>query len=287
MIVYKCKYCGKEINNKGCLVLHEKYCEKNPNRTISKTQSIREERNSRRDEFGNIKVRKKFHHSEETKKILSEKRKQWLSKNKDKHPWKNNDKFISKPCEQLKEWLREQNINFVEEYEPFEDYHYCLDIAWPDEKIAIEINGNQHYTNDGNLKPYYQKRHDLFTERGWNIFEIPYNCCYNLNREKFDYLFKLPIYNKNYIGYTSKKNLSKKEKQQKRKEKEIINKSIVFDLITSEDIDFSRRGWSKPAQQYLKSRNSEWNNGVFRIIRRYYPDFLSSDKVWKRKGSKL
>ena len=36
--MFICQYCGKEIGNKGCLVLHEKYCEKNPNRIISKTK---------------------------------------------------------------------------------------------------------------------------------------------------------------------------------------------------------------------------------------------------------
>ena len=284
MIVYKCKYCGKEIGNKGCLVLHEKYCVKNPNRIISKTQSIKEDRDSRRDEFGNIVIHKEFHHSEETKKRLSEKRKQWLSENKDKHPWKNSDKFISKPCETLKNWLRKQNINFVEEYEPFEDYHYCLDIAWPDEKIAIEINGNQHYTEDGNLKPYYKKRHDLFIERGWKLFEIPYNYCYNLSKEKFEYLFELPIQNKNYSDYISKKK-TKEQLNEIKINEEKTNKQIVFDLITISEIDFSKRGWSKQAKNYLKQRNPKWNSGVFRIIRRYYPDFLKQENVWKRKGS--
>ena len=83
---YICSYCGKEIGNHGCLILHEKYCKNNPNRIISKTQSIREERDSRRDINGIL--RKKGHElSEETKQKISKSRKEWLIKNKDKHIW--------------------------------------------------------------------------------------------------------------------------------------------------------------------------------------------------------
>ena len=41
-------------------------------------------------------------HSEESKKLISEKRIEWLKNNPDKHPWKKNTKFISIPCEILK-----------------------------------------------------------------------------------------------------------------------------------------------------------------------------------------
>lgn len=85
----------------------------------------------------------------------------------------------------LKSFLKEKGIKFIEEYEPFNDVNYCVDIAFPDEKIAIEVNGNQHYNKDGSLKDYYQKRHDLFVERGWKIFEIHYTKCYNIDIDYF------------------------------------------------------------------------------------------------------
>lgn len=34
--MFICEYCGREIKNKGALVLHEKYCDKNPNKEIFK-----------------------------------------------------------------------------------------------------------------------------------------------------------------------------------------------------------------------------------------------------------
>lgn len=211
IIDYTCQYCGKHINNKGCLVIHEKACAQNPNRekcinrigngghlnghnawnkglTKDTSEIIKNRSVLLKEKYENGELTPAFlnkHHTEETKQIISEKRKLWLLEHKDEHVWKRNEKFISKPCENLKSFLKENGIKFIEEYEPFNDVNYCVDIAFPDKKIAIEVNGNQHYNKDGSLKDYYQKRHDLFVERGWKIFEIHYTKCYNIDINYF------------------------------------------------------------------------------------------------------
>lgn len=292
---YICSYCGKEIGNHGCLILHEKYCKNNPNRIISKTQSIREERDSRRDINGIL--RKKGHElSEETKQKISKSRKEWLIKNKDKHIWKHNLKFLSIPCENLKAYFRDKKIEFVEEYTPYKDINYCIDIAWPDEKIGIEVNGNQHYNNDGSLKPYYKHRHDILEERGWQIFEVHYTKCYSIDVKSFEDILKLPIYDKDYVGkYFSKHELSvqkkrnskelKKQKQEIKKQRDEKRKAILKNLFENSNIDFSKRKWSSQALKYLQSRNECWDVKIFSCIKKYYPDFLKRNDVWKRKGS--
>lgn len=292
--MYKCRFCGKEIKgNQGCLTLHERNCVNNPKHILSIKQKIQIERDSRRDENGKIK-RVSHKHSEKTKKKLSEQRKQWLIEHKDKHVWRRDSKFLSVPCENLKQYLTKKGISFVEEYEPFDDVHYSLDIAWPDEKIAIEVNGNQHYNFDGSLSKYYQKRHNLFENRGWKVFEIHYSKCYNPKIEDFNDILKLPIYDKDYVGkYLSKKEERKnqliqyKENRLKEKiEKENKEKEIIRNLIYNSGIDFSKSTWSKQSIEYLKSRNELWNKGIFRCIRKYFPEFLQRDDVWKRKRSK-
>lgn len=45
--------------------------------------------------------------------------------------------------------------------------------------LGIEINGNQHYTVDGNLKDYYQERSNLIQASGWKLFEYHYSIVYN------------------------------------------------------------------------------------------------------------
>jgi len=146
-------------------------------------------------------------HSEETKKIISQKRKEWLKNNPDSHPWRKGNKFKSKPCENVKKFLKSLNINFIEEHDPeIENRFFSIDIALPDKMVAIEINGNQHYERDGRLKPYYQERHDLLKSKGWDVFEIHYSHCFQFDKwqsftqnlqsseikKDFDYLSYIP-----------------------------------------------------------------------------------------------
>ena len=119
-------------------------------------------------------------HSEETKKSLSEKRKKFLKENPDKHPWRRSTKFTSIPCENLKKMLKDSGYVFETEFCPPEiDRSYSLDIAFTDRKLAIEVNGNQHYNRDGTLKDYYKERHAILEQHGWTILEIHYSTCFS------------------------------------------------------------------------------------------------------------
>lgn len=119
--------------------------------------------------------------SEEVKQIISQKRKQYLKDNPDKHPWKIKNKFKSKPCENFKTILKENNYEFLEEFTPNFDKNYSIDIAFPEKMIGIEINGNQHYERDGTLKKYYQDRHDYIEGLGWKLYQIHYSLCFDVN----------------------------------------------------------------------------------------------------------
>ncbi len=121
----------------------------------------------------NSKCRK---HSDETKIKLSIARKEYLPKN-NKPAWKTHDKFKSQPCEWLKSELRNKDYAFVEELQPLRHLKrfFSMDIAFPEVKFAIEINGGQHYDTNGELKPYYQNRHDLIKKEGWEIWEVKYH----------------------------------------------------------------------------------------------------------------
>lgn len=123
---------------------------------------------------------KLFYSSLDNRKKTSEKRKEYLKNNPDKHPWRSNNKFKSVPCEKLKQKLLDAEISFVAEFQPLlPDRFFAIDISFPDKKIGIEINGNQHYNSDGTLKPYYQERKDLLVGAGWTIYEYHYSFMYN------------------------------------------------------------------------------------------------------------
>lgn len=127
---------------------------------------------------------KPHRHSEEEKKILSIKRKQYLKANPDKHPWRNNNKFKSKPCEGFKEWLILKNIPYIPEYNEHgvKDRNFSIDIALPDKMVAIEINGNQHYNRDGTLKDYYKEREELLESVGWKVYQLHYSMCFKIDK---------------------------------------------------------------------------------------------------------
>lgn len=160
MIELKCQYCGlvKSYTAISYFHFHENHCSENPNRKIIKGHK----------------------HTEEQRKYISEARKKFLQEHPDMHPWKKSSKFKSKPCEELKQWLRDNNIDFEEEVSVVPGKNYSVDIAFPKAMLIVEVNGNQHYDlNKMELLPYYQKRHNEIEALGWEVLEVPYNQTYN------------------------------------------------------------------------------------------------------------
>ena len=198
-----CKFCGKQFASRS-MGGHTKYCELNPEREehLQKLQhsrlSITNESRQKQIESlkhawkrglyeESIELRKwqpGHKHTEATKAKLSASRKSWLTSNPDKHPWKNDSKFYSEPCQKLKDALTRSGLEFFAEFNPLQDRFYAVDIAFPAIKVGIEVNGEQHYNRDGSLKTYYQVRHDLIEASGWKLYEIHYSLCYNEEKIK-------------------------------------------------------------------------------------------------------
>lgn len=308
---YICKYCNKEVGNKGCLVLHERHCKKNPNRIICKgnygktnghigwnkgltketSEIIKLRSELVHQKYLNNEIIPSFlgkHHTQETKEKISIARKKYLSNHKDEHVWKRNSKFISIPCQNLKNKFNELGIKYIEELTPFDDYNYSIDIAWPDIKVGIEVNGNQHYNNDGTLTDYYQKRHNIFEHRGWKLYEIHYSKCYNININNFQDILNLDIYDKEYVKELFDKKINKSiiyfENKKKKEEKINFYKNAIILLIKESNIDFSKFGWVNKAQNYLKENfNILLKGNISRFIKQYYPDFFKQENIFIRK----
>lgn len=281
---FHCQYCDKEIANKGCLVLHERSCRKNPN--ICKTENIKNISKIKKEGYWKGK-----HLSNETKQKIRESLQKWKENNKEKFIAYSKGQSIV--YENFKQYLRNNNIDFVEEFCPYpEERLYRLDISWPDEKIAIEINGSQHYDKDGNLNEYSLEKQRFFENKGWKIIQIYYRWCYSIlkNQQKISSIFDLPIHNKNYVKEIYKRSyLSKLKKEQKIlkiNQKEEKQKQIIQNLVENSGIDFSKSGWSTEAKQYLENRGELWSKHIFQNIKKYFPEFLQRNDVWKRKGSK-
>lgn len=201
--------------------------------------------------------------NENIKNKISKSRIKFLKANPDKHPWKNKEKFISKPCEHLKQLLKDKNYTFEEEFTDARWNHcYSLDIAFLDKKLAIEVNGNQHYKNDGTLTDYYQNRHDYLTSQGWNVLEIHYTWCYKDDKiqeivKAIENSIEIDLTEHELLFTYKRKTLEErnKEKEQiKRKNKEKNKEKRKDELekrkfqILNSDVDLTKYGWIKKVE---------------------------------------
>lgn len=213
--------------------------------------------------------------SESTKKLISHKRKLFLNENPDKHPWKNNEKFKSKPCEYLKNILTKNNIRYIEEVKISNTRNYSVDILIPDKNLIIEVNGNQHYDKNGKLKEYYQNRHDYIKSKGFNIIEIPYYSVFNENFIKDIIAYKntniiIPFFKRENSILKSR---SKEEYFNELKHKNDILAKPIISNIKNSKIDFSKIGWVKEASLIIGIKPQKVNKWMKRHMSEFYNKF--------------
>lgn len=229
-----------------------------------------------------VKRKYKFNHSEDTRKQMSINRKLWLKQNPDKHVWKRNSKFVSIPCEKLKDFLREHDIEFVEEVTISKTRNFAVDILIPSKNLIIEVNGNQHYNVDGTLKKYYQTRHDHIISLGWHVIELHYTLVFDHNLvlnliNGFDIESQvLPFVlhekkSRNKYGNRKEYNAIAKSKYDEEQQKYIP-------IILNSEIEFSKFGWVGEVAKIINKTTQNVNAWM----KRYMLDFYQ-ENCFKRK----
>jgi very-short-patch-repair endonuclease len=213
--------------------------------------------------------------SDERKENISKHRKKWLKENPDKHPWRNSNKFISIPCEQLKEYLRSINIEFVEEALISDSKNYSVDILIPSKNLILEINGNQHYNRDGSLKEYYKNRHDHITSLGWKVLEI--HCSMAFNHKLIKDLIELEHYASKIIPFRfrepkKRKYGTSKDYANAMQKKWLDDNLHYIKLIQESEIDFSKQGWVTKISYLLNIPVQKVNVWMKRLM----PDFYET-----------
>lgn len=113
------------------------------------------------------------------------------------------------PCKNVKMFLRNNGIDFIEEFNPnVKDRYFHIDIALPDKMIGIEINGSYHYKNRNcsEFTEYHLNRKSLIEQLGWKIIDIPTNLCFSFDKDYWLFLIKeikntTTISNFNYLEF--------------------------------------------------------------------------------------
>lgn len=195
------------------------------------------------------------------------------------HQWRAYHKR-SVPCEAFKEALRASGVNFVEEFQPLPNRQFSIDVAFPDRRLGVEINGNQHYEEAGVLREYYQQRHDLIVESGWTILEVHFSIVYDSKRLE-QLVLRLATGQEPDIDYSFYIKQPKQPKKAKygdrptyftalREQAKIAQRPRVQMLIES-GIDFSKFGWVNKAASLLGIREQR----VSKWMKRFAPELYS------------
>ena len=207
---YICNFCRKLCKNGNSLRNHERLCKENPERQESSWVKFNHERGAwnkgltKETDERLLKASKTLsdgyksgrlinanlgkQHADEEKKNLSEKRKQFLMKNPDKVPYllNHHSKGDSYPEKYFKEVFDNEKIEYKQNYYQI---GYFLDFAWPDKKIYLEIDGEQHYV-DKRIVEHDKVRTENLKNEGWQCIErIRWSEYQKLNEsEKKNYL---------------------------------------------------------------------------------------------------
>lgn len=242
----------------------------------------------RAEKIGLISKIRRYHTwTAKEKKAHSKKRKKYLSDNPKNYPWKKHTKFKSVPCEILKEKLRQNKIEFVEEYKAIEYRHFSIDIAFPDKKIGIEVNGNQHYHRDGTFKEYYQDRNKELELNHWKIFNIHYSKIYDdkficdfiqkikqdYSLDDVDYSFYIKSPKMIVRKYGTRKDYNNAKNAMYAKDSEPLIK-----MVLDSDTDFSKFGWVKNVAKIIGKKEQKVNEWMKKFMLGFY-----NEKCFKRK----
>lgn len=130
-----------------------------------------------------------FKHSEETKILISKKRKKWISENPDKSPYLlcHKSKGESYPEKYFRKWMEKENIPFQQEYK-FKLYSFDFLV---NERIDLEIDGSQH-KGDPVIVEHDKKRDNDSNNKGFIVYRVDWMNYQKLNqKEKSKFLLEL------------------------------------------------------------------------------------------------
>lgn len=181
----ECHYCNKICKNNNSWSNHTRCCPKNPNRKYKNNKIGKKGGNqyTKAKELGlskpelSLETRLKMSdnskgkkHSEETKRKISETRKQFIQKDPKNVPYVMNhySKGSSYPEKYFEGIFDKHNITYIREHKIG---YYSLDFTFPYNNIDLEIHGDQH-RNDPRIVESDKRRKIFLTERGYEVIEI-------------------------------------------------------------------------------------------------------------------
>lgn len=201
-----CQYCGRECKNLNSLRNHERLCKENPNHQESPLlkhnekirsgervawnkgltkddERIRHNIESHKYNLETGKTKPSWlgkHHTEETKQKLSIAQTNYLIKN-NLNRWSNGHSHKRSYAEN---YFYDILSKYCIEQYSLEGTPYRIDFANIKNKIAIEIDGEQHYNLNGELIEHDKIRDKNLLKLGWQTIRIRWSNFKKLTNEE-------------------------------------------------------------------------------------------------------
>lgn len=194
--MYECKICDRKLDNVGNLKQHIKKCEKLNlikdeiiDLYVNKNNSVKDLRKKFKIQSDDIKIilgdrtrslseasklahkkyPERFKHTDESKKIMREKRLEFMKNNPDKTAWRLSN--VSYPEKLFIEYIEKNGLDkkyaIVREYSVFP---YFIDFAFVNQMVAIEIDGSQHLLPE--RKESDDRKDKLLNELSWLVIRV-------------------------------------------------------------------------------------------------------------------
>lgn len=241
--MFECKICDRKLDNVGNLKQHIKKCEKLSvikdeliRLYVNESYSVKDLRKkfkvqsddikdilgdkvrslSEANKLAHKKYPENFKHTEESKKIMREKRLEFMKNNPEKTAWRlSNVSYPEKLCiEYIENNELDKKYSIVREYSVFP---YFIDFAFVNEMVAVEIDGSQHLLPE--RKESDNKKDELLNELGWVVIRVSEKEIKTNINDVFDQILTIlktkPKINNHRIGLVVKpKKRQKKERNE-------------------------------------------------------------------------
>ena len=241
--MFECKICDRKLDNVGNLKQHIKKCEKLSvikdeliRLYVNESYSVKDLRKkfkvqsddikdilgdkvrslSEANKLAHKKYPENFKHTEESKKIMREKRLEFMKNNPEKTAWRlSNVSYPEKLCiEYIENNELDKKYSIVREYSVFP---YFIDFAFINEMVAVEIDGSQHLLPE--RKESDNKKDELLNELGWVVIRVSEKEIKTNINDVFDKILTIlktkPKINNHRIGLVVKpKKYQKKERNE-------------------------------------------------------------------------
>jgi very-short-patch-repair endonuclease len=169
--------------------------------------------------------------------------------------------------------------NFQREYRFFQ---YSIDFAWPNKKLAIEIDGSQH--EQKNNKQRDIKKDKLLKENGWKVLRIKWldifnntNLYINIAKNFIDnYIFNYDLIQESQVEVDYK--YLKDQLILINNNNKITKTKELKDKIINSNIEFSKYGWIQEVSKILNISPQKVSQWMKKNMFEFY-----EEKCFKRK----